>query len=67
MNEGDAKSWKDQFIENVNTMGNFDLGTWNAFQDKLKKAFKPFDASGDVLEKLISLKKGDNMIEDCIA
>ena len=58
MNEGDAKSWKDQFLENASTTGMYDLGTWDGFQDELKKAFKPFDASEDALEKLISLKKG---------
>ena len=27
MNEGDAKSWKDQFLENASTTGMYDLGT----------------------------------------
>ena len=67
MDEGDAKLWKDQFLENTNSTGTLNLGTWNAFQDKFKKAFKTFNALGDMLKKLISLRKGDNTIEDHIA
>ena len=66
MTKGDAKLWKDQFLKNANAMGRYDLGTWNSFHDELKKAFKPFDASKDGLEKLISLRKGDNTIKDYI-
>lgn len=64
MTEGDAKSWKDQFLENAKATGRYNLGTWNSFQDELKKAFKPFDVSGDALKKLINLRKRDNTIED---
>ena len=63
MTEGDAKSWNDQFLKNANTSGRYDLGTWNSFQDELKKAFKPFNASRDALEKLINMRKGDKTIK----
>ena len=67
MSEGDAKSWKGQFLRNAQNTGGFNLGTWDQFQDDLKDAFKPYDAPGDALEELIALKMEKNTIEDHIA
>ena len=67
MNEGDAKSWKGQFITEKTTPTGLNLGTWTEFTTSLTTAFAPFDAPGDALERLTSLKMGNNSIEDHIA
>jgi hypothetical protein len=67
MSEGDAKSWKGQFLQNANKPTELDLGTWAQFQTYLTEAFKPYDAPGDALEELTALKMGNNLIEDHIA
>jgi hypothetical protein len=67
MSEGDAKSWKGQFLQNANKPTGLDLGTWAQFQTELTEAFKPYDAPGDALEELTALKMGNNSIEDHIA
>jgi hypothetical protein len=67
MSEGDAKSWKGQFLQNANKPTGLDLGTWAQFQTDLTEAFKPYDAPGDALEELTALKMGNNLIEDHIA
>ena len=38
MNEGDAKSWKKQFLRNAQMTTGLDLGTWNNFIKDLTKA-----------------------------
>jgi hypothetical protein len=67
MSEGDAKSWKGQFVRNASTPAGMDLGTWVQFLIDLKAAFQPYDASGDALEELTTLKMGNTSIEDHIA
>ena len=68
MNEGDAASWKEEFLDNkANPTGPINLGTWKNFIDELEKAFKPYDAPGDALEKMKALRMGTNSIEDHIA
>ena len=67
MDKGDAKSWKTAFLQNATTQTGLDLGTWTNFLDKLKGDFKPYDAPGDALEELITLKMGNSSIEDHIA
>jgi hypothetical protein len=67
MSEGDAKSWKGQFLQNANKTTGLDLGTWAQFQTDITEAFKPYDAPGDALEELTALKMGNNSIEDHIA
>ena len=67
MDKGDAKSWKTTFLQNATTGTGLDLGTWATFIAKLKEDFKPYDAPGDALEELITLKMGNNSIEDHIA
>jgi hypothetical protein len=65
MDEGDAKSWRSQFLKSAKTpAGERDLGTWTKFIADLEEAFKPYDAPGDALEELTSLKMGTNSIED---
>ena len=66
MTSGDAKSWKDQYLEESNKGEYLDLGTWSEFTEALRESFKPYNAPGDAMEKIINLKKGDATIEDHI-
>ena len=51
MTEGDAASWKEEFLETKTQPGQaVDLGTYVAFIDEIEGAFKPYDAPGDALE-----------------
>lgn len=67
MNEGDADSWKGQFLTSARTDSKLELGTWEKFEADLTEAFKPYDAPGDALEKITTLRMGTNSIEDHIA
>ena len=67
MTSGDAKSWKDQYLEESNKGEYLDLGTWLEFMKALRESFEPYDAPGDAMEKIINLKKGDATVEDHIA
>jgi hypothetical protein len=67
MNNGDAESWKGQFVTTATQPTGLDLGTWTNFTTILEKAFKPYDAQGDALEQITTLKMGTNSIEDHIA
>ena len=73
MNDGDAASWKEQFIENciVTSGANntpLTLGTFLAFKHDLHEAFTPYDAPGDALEKMKNLRmKSDDSIDDHVA
>lgn len=64
MNEGDAKSWKTQFLRHAKGATGLNLGTWVQFQHDVQEAFAPYDAPGDALEELTALKMGSNTIED---
>jgi hypothetical protein len=68
MNEGDAASWKGQYLTEARTPRGLNLSGWPKFQTDLEAAFKPYDAPGDALEKITSLRMGNNTsIEDHIA
>ena len=73
MNDGDAMSWTEQFVENSITTSavnniSLDIGTFLAFKHDLQEAFTSYDAPGDVLKKMKSLRmKGDESINDHIA
>ena len=64
MNEGDAKSWKGQFIQNAQGLTGLDLGTWTQFVKELTNSSQPYDAPGDALENITNMKMGNNTIED---
>ena len=49
MDEGDASSWKEQFLEEATSTRPHNYGTWDDFERNLKEAFQPFDAPGDAL------------------
>ena len=67
MTSGDAKSWKDQYLEESNRGEYLDLGTWSEFTEALRESFEPYDAPGNAMDKIIHLKKGDATIEDHVA
>ena len=55
IDEGDASSWKEQFLEEATSTSPHDYGTWADFERDLKGAFQPFDAPGDALKEIKSL------------
>ena len=64
MDEGDASSWKEQFLEEATSTFPHKYGTWADFERDLREAFQPFDAPGDALEEIKNLRMGSNSIED---
>ena len=66
MNDGDAASWKSQYLTEAKTPTGLNLMGWVQFQTNLETAFKPYDAPGDVLEKINALRMGNMSIEDHI-
>ena len=70
MNDGDAASWKEQFVESciITSAANqtpLDMGTFVSFKHDLQEAFTPYDVPGDVLEKMKNLRmKGEDSIDD---
>ena len=58
MNEGDATSWKSQYLIKARTPMGLNLTRWTKFQTDLEAAFKPYDAPGDALEKITAPKNG---------
>ena len=55
MDEGDASSWKEQFLEEAMSTSPHNYGTWMDFERNLKEAFQPFDAPGDALKEIKNL------------
>ena len=55
MNDGDAASWKSQYLTEAKTPTGLNLTGWTQFQTNLQTAFKPYDAPGDALEKINAL------------
>ena len=64
MNDGDAAPCKEQLLEEAMKKNPFDLGTWNTFKKELLTAFQLYDAPGDVLEEMKTLRMGNGLIED---
>jgi len=73
MNDGDAGAWKEEFLARkiaaANTAGDdVTFGTWTAFRTALSDSFSPFDAPGDALSEMRSLKMGqDASIDEHVA
>ena len=60
MNDGDAASWREQFIKEAITTSDvqnipLNMGTYMAFKHDLQESFSPYDAPGDTLENMKSL------------
>ena len=64
MDEGDALSWKEQFLEEATSTSPHNYSTWADFERDLREAFQPFDTPGDALEEIKNLQMGSNSIED---
>ena len=58
MDEGDASSWKGQFIEEATSTSPTIMVPGQILKKELKEALQPFDAPGD------ALKMGNNSIKD---
>ena len=68
MTEGDAASWKEEFLEAKTQPGQaVDLGTYVAFIDEIEGVFKPYDAPGDALEEIKAMRMEGNLAEDHVA
>ena len=68
MTEGDAASWKEEFLKTKTQPGQaVDLGTYIAFIDKIEGAFRPYDAPGDALEEIKAMRMEGNLAEDHVA
>ena len=64
MDEGDASSWKEQFLKEATSTSPHNYGTWTDFERNIKEAFQPFDAPGEALKEIKNLQMGNNSIKD---
>ena len=72
MTEGDANSWKEEFVETAEqtaTQDNavFSLGTYDNLIKKITEAFSPFDAPKDAIYEMREMNMGNTPIEEHIA
>ena len=68
MTEGEAASWKEEFLETKTQPGQaVNLGTYIAFIDEIKGTFKPYNAPGDALEEINAMHMEGNSAEDHVA
>ena len=61
MTEGDAATWREQWLDDLNAKAEaankteMDFGTFGEFIELLEKYFAAYDAPGDALEKMKNL------------
>ena len=68
MTEGDAASWKEEFLKTKTQPGQaVDLETYITFIDKIEGVFKPYNAPGDALEEIKVMRMEGNLAEDHVA
>ena len=72
MNEGDAGAWKEELIskalEEAEERGDdLSFGTFKAFKESLIESFKQYDAPGDALDEMRTMRMGDIPIDEHIA
>ena len=65
MTEGDAASWKEEFLagkikEAEKNDMDLKLGTFKEVKETIKKLFEPFDGPGDALEEMKQLRMANN-------
>ena len=65
MTEGDAASWKEEFLaRKINEAEKNDtdlkLGTFKEVKETIRKSFEPFDGPGDALEEMKRLRMANN-------
>ena len=58
---------EEQLLEDAMALPILDLGTWKDFKDNQEDAFKPYDAPGDALKEMKTLRMGNNLIKEHIA
>ncbi len=72
MSEGDANSWKEEFIETAEQKAAQDgapltFGTYTDFITLLTKDFSPYDAPKDAIHSMKELQMGNTPIEEHVA
>ena len=65
MTEGDAASWKEEFLarkieEAEKNDTDLKLGTFKEVKETIKKSFEPFDGPGDALKEMKCLRMANN-------
>jgi hypothetical protein len=65
--DGDAASWKAQYVENILGTIPVDFGNWATFKTALDTAFLPYDGAGDALEEMKNMRLGTGSIENHVA
>ena len=65
MTEGDAASWKEEFLarkieEAEKNDTDLKLGTFKEVKEMIKKLFEPFNGPGDALEEMKQLRMANN-------
>ena len=55
------------FIKKSIVDGRVNFGTWKDFVDDLIKNFKLYDAQGDAIDEITTLRQGTTSIEDHVA
>jgi hypothetical protein len=65
--EGDAASWKAQFVEDILGTVQANFGTWADFKKNLDTAFLPYDGPGDALEEMKNMRLGTGSVENHVA
>ena len=71
MNNGDASSWKQEFISRImkdDQGDDISFRTYKAFMESLEKSFSPYDGPGDALEEMKQLKfTNDKSIDEHVS
>ena len=65
MTEGDAASWKEEFLARKITEAEkedreLELGSFKDVKDSVKRSFSPFDGPRDALEEIRKLRMANN-------
>jgi hypothetical protein len=61
--DGNAITWKEQFLNQCNKDQGFQLGTYDNFIENLRNDFKDVDAKADALYRLGEIHQGSNTIK----
>jgi hypothetical protein len=65
--EGDAASWKAQFVKDILRTVQASFRTWADFKKNLDMAFLPYDRPGDTLEEMKNMRLGTRSVENHVA
>ena len=72
MNEGDANSWKEEFVETAEQRAaqaktNLDLGNYDDLITEITKDFSPYDAQKDAIFAMKEMQMVNTPIEEHVA